>query len=285
MKAAPLAYARATTLDDVFALWRSGGEDARLLAGGQSLVASLNLRLTEVSALIDINHVEALGGIEDRGDHVRIGAMTRHRDLAGSELLRIHAPLLVEAAHQIAHPAIRTRGTIGGSLAYADPAAELPACMVALGAKLVLLSEGGVERRIAADDFFLGLFEVALAPFEMIGAVEIPKMNPGGRQRLSELARRSGDYAVVGIAAVAEGNGSSLTALRPVFFGIGDRPIHATRAAEAVLSGKDEGASLAALQSEIGPSSDMNGSSDYKRHLAGVLFRRVLADLSREPGR
>lgn len=282
MKAAPLAYARATSLDDVFALWRSGGEDARLLAGGQSLVAGLNLRLADVPALIDINHVETLSGIEDVGGSIRIGALTRHRELAQSPLLARHVPLLPQAAHQIAHPAIRTRGTVGGSLAYADPAAELPACMVALDATFILFSEGGAERRIPADDFFLGLFETALNPFEMIGAIEIPKIAPGGRHRLLELARRSGDYAVVGLAATAAFEGDRLSKLSPVFFGIGDRPVLADLAAQMVLDGRGMDAALEALRSEIAPSSDMNGSAEYKRHLAGVLFRRVLADLSRE---
>lgn len=277
MKAASLGYARATSLDEVFALWREAGEDARLIAGGQSLVASLNLRLSDVPALIDINHVEALSGVNDRGDVVRIGALTRHRDLLDSPLLAEHAPLLPQAAQQIAHPAIRTRGSVGGSLAYADPAAELPACMVALDATLVLLGEDGAERRVRSDDFFLGLFETALRPFEMIVAVEVPKCLPGGRQRLIELSRRSGDYALVGVAACAAD--AALSRARIVFFGVGEKADLAAGASRAASEGADEAALHGALMEDIDPMSDMNGTAAFKRHLAGVLLRRVLADL------
>jgi carbon-monoxide dehydrogenase medium subunit len=277
MKAAPLGYARATSLDDIFALWREGGEDARLIAGGQSLVASLNLRLSHVPALIDINHVEALSGVTDCGNAVRIGALTRHRDLLDSPLLAAHAPLLPQAARQIAHPAIRTRGSVGGSLAYADPAAELPACMVALDATLVLLGAGGSERRVRSGDFFLGLFETALRPFEMIVAVEVPKRPAGGCQRLIELSRRSGDYALAGVAACAAD--TALSNARIVFFGVGERAVLAAGASRAASEGADEAALHDALMEDIDPVSDMNGTAEFKRHLAGVLLRRVLADL------
>ncbi|MEH6717867.1 MAG: xanthine dehydrogenase family protein subunit M [Aurantimonas endophytica] len=277
MKAASLGYARATSLDEVFALWREAGEDARLIAGGQSLVASLNLRLADVPALIDINHVEALSGVTDCGDVVRIGALTRHRDLLDSPLLAEHAPLLPQAARQIAHPAIRTRGSVGGSLAYADPAAELPACMVALDATLVLLGDDGAERRVGAEDFFLGLFETALRPFEMIVAVEVPKCPSGGRQRLIELSRRSGDYALVGVAACAAD--AALARTRIVFFGVGEKAVLAAGACRAASEGADEAALHGALMEDIDPMSDMNGTAAFKRHLAGVLLRRVLADL------
>ncbi|MBB4004806.1 FAD binding domain-containing protein [Aurantimonas endophytica] len=277
MKAASLGYARATSLDEVFALWREAGGDARLIAGGQSLVASLNLRLADVPALIDINHVEALSGVTDCGDVVRIGALTRHRDLLVSPLLAEHAPLLPQAARQIAHPAIRTRGSVGGSLAYADPAAELPACMVALDATLVLLGDDGAERRVGAEDFFLGLFETALRPFEMIVAVEVPKRPSGGRQRLIELSRRSGDYALVGVAACAAD--AALARTRIVFFGVGEKAVLAAGACRAASEGADEAALHGALMEDIDPMSDMNGTAEFKRHLAGVLLRRVLADL------
>lgn len=283
MKAAPLAYARATSLNEIFVLWREAGEDARLIAGGQSLVASLNLRLSDVPALIDINHVAALSGVTDCGEVVRIGALTRHRDLLDAPLLAEHAPLLPQAARQIAHPAIRTRGSLGGSLAYADPAAELPACMVASDATLVLIGEDGEERRVGAEDFFVGLFETALRPFEMIAAVEVPKRPSDGRQRLIELSRRSGDYALAGVAACAAD--AALARTRIVFFGVGEKPVHAVGASGAAAEGAGETAMHAALMKDIDPMSDMNGTAEFKRHLAGVLLQRVVASLRSNEGR
>ena len=175
MKAPPFDYVRVAALPEVFALLQQHGDQARVLAGGQTLLATLNMRLSEPALLIDIGGLAALRGIALAGGMLRIGALTTHAEIESSALVAVHAPLLAQAAPHIAHRAIRNRGTLGGSLAYADPAAEWPACALALDATLVLASAGG-ERRVAANDFFTGLFETALAPGELIAAVELPTL-------------------------------------------------------------------------------------------------------------
>lgn len=272
MKPAPLAYARATDIGHALALWREAGPDARLIAGGQSLIAGLNLRLGEVPGLIDISRIEGLRGIEDRGHVLHIGALATHEAIGASKLVAQYASAMAQAAPLIAHPAIRTRGTIGGSLAYADPAAEWPAVVLALEGTVVIASAKG-ERRIAADDFFLGLFETALEPFEMIVAVEIPKAAAGERHVVKELARRSGDYAMVGLVARFAGARSRLA-----FFGVGDTPVLATHAMAALGAGME--AASAALDDDLDPPDDLQASGAMKRHLAKVLLKRALADVA-----
>jgi carbon-monoxide dehydrogenase medium subunit len=277
MKPAPLAYLRANDVDHALSLWREAGPDARVLAGGQSLLAGLNLRVGEVSALIDIGRISSLRGVSDLGDALRIGALTRHADLARDPLIAQHAPALAQAAPLIAHPAIRTRGTIGGSLAYADPASELPACVVALDATIIVRSEAG-ERRVPATEFFFGLFETALEPFEMIVAIEVPKIAPGGRHVVLELARRSGDYAIAGIVLAAPA-GVSLSGARLAFFGVGPAPVLAVEAMAALESAGVEAACVA-LDGDLDPSADLQGSAEMKRHLAKVLLRRAVGRLT-----
>ncbi len=268
MKAPSFGYVKARDLGHVFDLLEAHGEDAKLLAGGQSLVPSLNLRLSSPAILIDLNAVAGLSGITETADHLVIGAMTRHAELERSDLLARHAPLVAAAMPHIAHPAIRNRGTIGGSLSFADPAAELPACMVALQAVLVLQGRAG-ERRVSADAFFKGLFETDLRPGEILSTVEIPKAAAGLRFAFDELARRHGDYAIVGLAGAATGD-----VLRLVYFGIGERPVHVMRAS-ALLREGDVAAAVAALADELQPNSDLHGGPATKRHLAGVLLRRA----------
>lgn len=282
MKASPLAIARAHDVAHAIALWREAGPDARLLAGGQSLLAGLNLRIGAVDALIDISRIAALRGVEDRGDRLRIGALTRHADLERNPLVAAHAPALAQAAPLIAHPAIRTRGTIGGSLAYADPAAELPACVVALDARILVSGPDG-EREIPASNFYLGLYETALAPFEMIVAVEVPKIGPGRRQVVMELARRSGDYAIVGLVLAADSDGTGLADPRLVYFGVGLAPVVAHGAMEALAGGQDLEAACAALDRDLDPPEDLQGTPEMKRHLARVLLRRAVAALEGPP--
>lgn len=274
MKAASLQYVRAHSLDEVFA-WH-GKSGVRLLAGGQSLLASLAFRLSEPETLVDIGRVDALRGISI-GPHggLRIGALTTHTQLGTDPLVRTHAPLLAEAVPLIAHPAIRNRGTIGGSLAYADPAAELPACCVALGASIVAVSARG-ERRIPASAFFTGLFETTLADEELIGAIEVPPVVSGERATILELARRSGDYAMVGLVARQTAGALSL-----VYFGVGATPVEARDAAAALGAGPWTPAALstavAALARDLEPPEDQHGNAAFKRHLAGVLLGRALA--------
>jgi aerobic carbon-monoxide dehydrogenase medium subunit len=274
MKPSPFAYARATDLDHLFNLWSEAGPEARLLAGGQSLFAGMSLRLADVPAVIDINHIDGLSGVTDAGDVLHIGAMTRHKMLAEDPLIRRYAPAIAEAAPLIAHPAIRTRGTIGGSLAYADPAAELPACVVALDASIVAQSASGT-RRIPASDFFRGLYETALEEFEMVVAIEVPKCTPPRRHKVLELARRSGDYAIAGLVLAADVQGEQLSDSRLVFFGVDDAPVMA-RGAMRALDGGDLQAAQEALGEDLDPPGDLQGGPETKRHLARVLLRRAV---------
>jgi carbon-monoxide dehydrogenase medium subunit len=278
LKAPLFAYAKPTNLDQVFDLMERYGDGAKLLAGGQSLIATLNLRLSTPALLIDINGVGGLSGVTTTNGVVRIGAMTRQRVLERSADIARSLPLLTQAIPNIAHPAIRNRGTIGGSLAFADPAAELPACSIALGARLVLASRSG-ERRVAASDFFKGLYETDLRSGEVLVAVEFPTAT-GYRSRFAELARRLGDYAMVGLAAHGKADGNRLSDLRLVFFGVDAKPIVAAAAAR-VLDGQIASAgrvaeAVAALADDLDPPADLNGSGATKVHLAGVLLGRVM---------
>lgn len=283
MKAPPFAYVRATSLTDAFKLWRDAGPEAKLLAGGQSLLATLAFRLSEPSTLIDISRVSELRGIAQTGGMIRVGALTTHAELGGHELVRRHAPLIAEAVPLIAHAAIRNRGTIGGSLAFADPAAELPACCVALDAVIVARNAAD-ERRIPAAEFFTGLYTTALRTHELIAAIEFPVAKPGERSTIIELARRSGDYAMAGIVARVKISGTTIVDPRLVFFGVGDGPVVAERAM-AAAGGKQVmpdtiATAQAALEADLDPAADQHGSPDMKRHLARVLLARALNRLA-----
>jgi carbon-monoxide dehydrogenase medium subunit len=283
MKAPPLRYLRAATLSEAFQLWRAAGPDARLLAGGQSLLAGLAFRLSDPGTLIDISRLRGLRGISEVGSAaIRVGALTTHAELGRHELVRRHVPLLAEAAPLIAHPAIRNRGTLGGSLAFADPAAELPACCVALDATIVA-HNGADERRIRSAQFFTGLYTTALRPYELISAVEFPVAKSGERSTILELARRSGDYAMAGVAAKARIVGSTLVDPQLVFFGLGDKPEVAERAMAAIggqqVLASTIAAAQAALDGDLDPPGDQHGSAPTKRHLARVLLARALTRL------
>ena len=279
MKAPPFAYARPETLAQVFELLREHGDGAKILAGGQSLMATLNMRLSAPDVLIDINRIDGLAGISVDGGNLRIGALTRHAEVMGSPEVAEHAPLIAQAMPHIAHPAIRNRGTFGGSVAFADPAAELPACVVALGADLVLEGPGG-QRRVAADDFFQGLYDTALADDEILVAAEIPSIASGYKSGFMELSRRHGDYAIIGLAAHGRIDGGSFSDMRLVYFGAGDRPVVA-RSAAAALDGQSTGddaleAAAAKLDDDLDPPEDLNADGPMRLHLARVLLRRTL---------
>ena len=283
MKPAPFAYARPESLEDAIGLLHEHGEDARVLAGGQSLMATLNMRLSAPALLVDIGRVAGLAGIEVTGDGLRIGAMTRHADVEASELVSANAPLIASAMPHIAHPAVRNRGTFGGSIAFADPAAELPACAVALGARMAIAGKGG-SRTVDADAFFLGLYETALGPDEILTAVEVPGIGAGWRSGFLEFARRQGDYAMIGLAAHVEVKGGRFGSGRLVFFGVGERPVLAVQSA-TLLQGESWsdalGARIAeALKEELDPFEDLNADAAMRRHLAGVLVKRVLGPLA-----
>jgi carbon-monoxide dehydrogenase medium subunit len=284
VKPSAFAYAKARTVDHAIELL--GREDgARVLAGGQSLIATLNMRLDAPKLLVDINGISGLDGIAERGGMVEIGALTRHAQAMASPVIARAAPLLAKAYPHIAHPAIRNRGTIGGSIALADPAAELPACLLALGGEVDIVGRGG-KRTVKADDFFHGLFDTALAPGEILTAVRVPAATPPMRYGFAELARRHGDYALVGLAASARAVGSGFADLRLVFFGIGTTPVRA-RAAERALAGDaPDLASLEAaamgLATDLNPEDDIQASAKTKKHLAGVLLRRVLREMQEQ---
>jgi carbon-monoxide dehydrogenase medium subunit len=273
VKAPAFDYVRPESLDAALAMLGQfpGG---KLIAGGQSLLAALNLRLSQPSHLIDIGRLEELCGIAVRGGRLRIGALTRHAELMASPEIAAHAPLLAEAIHHVAHPAIRTRGTIGGSLANADPAAELPACMLALAARIEAVSLRG-RRMIPAGSFFTGLFETALAPDEILSAVEIDLPSHDAVHGFAELARRGGDYAIVGLAAQGRVAGGQFAALRLAYFSVGARATLASGAAAALVGGSLERAAEALAQ-DLEPHDDLQASAATRLHLAGVLLRRVV---------
>lgn len=274
MKASVAGYARAQSLGHAFDLLQSAQGEAVVIAGGQSLVASLNLRLSEEAMLVDIRHVPELRGLALHGDFLRLGALTRHAELAKDPLVAEHAPLLTQAAPLIAHAAIRSRGTLGGSLANADPAAELPACMIALGAE-ILVRSATQERRIPAEEFFEGLFTTALEEGEIIVAIDVPLREASDRHVIQELTRRSGDYAIVGLAAVR-----TAQSVRLAYFGVSDKPVLAEGAMEILNSGGSTEDAVSALRDDLDPESDPHASAAYRHQLAAVLLRRVMAEMT-----
>ena len=280
MKAPSFDYARPGSLPDAFALLARHRDGAKILAGGQSLMATLNMRLSAPEILVDINVIPGLSGITLADGMLRIGALTRHAEVEKSPLIALHAPLIAQAMPHVGHVAIRNRGTFGGSLAFADPAAELPACAVALGARLVIESGRG-RRTVEAAAFFQGLYRTALAPDEILVAAEIPRAPPEARHGFAELARRHGDYAMIGLAANATLRGGVFDAVKLVYFAAGDRPILAEKAAAALArrpnSAATRDACAEALAGDLDPPDDLNADPAMRVHLAKVLTRRVLA--------
>jgi len=274
VKPAPFAYKKARSLDEAIALLGEH-KDARLLAGGQSLIATLNMRLSAPALLIDINGISGRDGISQNGNTVEIGALTRHVAAERSDVIAQHAPLIARAMPHIGHAAIRNRGTLGGSIAFADPAAELPACLLALDGEVDAAGPQG-KRTIKAADFFKGLFETALGPQDVLTAIRVPAAGKDTRVGFAELARRHGDYAIVGLAACARANGKALSDVRLAYFGVGSTPVRAKKA-EAALANGDIDAAVAAL--DLDPSDDVQATGAVKKHLAGVLLRRVARQL------
>ena len=282
MKAAAFEFERATSVQHALTLMAKHGDDAKLIAGGQTLMATLNMRLSEPALLIDISSLAELREIKLTDTALRIGALTTHRDIERSSLVAGYAPLLTQAAPHVAHIAIRNVGTLGGSLAFADPAAEWPVCAVALDATIVVVSESG-ERRIAAREFFTDLYETQLTQGEIIVACEFPLQTAGTRNVFLELARRHGDYAIVGVAAVGRVSNETVQNLQLSYLGMGSTPILA-RGAAAAIEGKalteiNIKAMNAALANELEPSSDLYTQTATKHHLARVLTLRALRQL------
>ncbi|MCP4618704.1 MAG: xanthine dehydrogenase family protein subunit M [Bradyrhizobium sp.] len=285
MKASAFAYARATSVANALELLVLHGEKAKVLSGGQSLIAAMNLRLIAPELIVDISDLKELRGIAVKGETLVIGALTRHADVLKSSDIVKCAPLLAAAVAHVAHPAIRNRGTVGGSLAQADPASELPACMLALGATMVVRGPGG-ERRIAAEDFFTGIYETMLAPQDLLVAVEVPVSLKGSAHFFQEFARRHGDYAIVGLAAQARLEGDKFADLRLGYFAVGDKPMLAKAAAKltgVALTPALLGEASVALADELDPHEDQQANAAMRRHLAKVLLARCVATLLNRP--
>ena len=285
MKASAFAYARATSVGNALELLVAHGDGAKVLSGGQSLMPAMNLRLLSPEILVDIGDLAELKGIEHRGDVLRIGALTRHVDLLKSAEIAAHAPLLTEAIAHVAHPAIRNKGTLGGSLAHADPASELPACMLALNATILVRGPDG-ERRIAAENFFTGIYETALSAQELLVAVEMPVSQQDSVHFFHEFARRHGDYAIVGIAVQAKVAGGVFKDLRIAFFAVGDRPVLAEAAARLIdvaVTPQILAEASTALCEELDPQEDQQASPEMRRHLAKVLLARGVSALLDRP--
>ena len=277
MKPSPFSYAKAKSLDHAIELLARPDGEARLLAGGQSLIATLNLRLSAPKLLIDLNGIGGLAGIAVKNDMVEIGAMTRHAEAERSADIARHAPLIALALPHIGHAAIRNRGTLGGSIAFADPAAELPACLLALGGEIDIVGPAG-KRTVQADDFFKGLFETALGPRDVLTAIRLPAAANDTRVGFAEFSRRHGDYAMVGLAACAQVDGKGLGDVRLAYFGVGNVPLRAKKAETRLTEGSIDDA-VKALASDLDPSGDVQATGATKLHLAGVLLRRVATQL------
>jgi carbon-monoxide dehydrogenase medium subunit len=285
MKASAFAYARATSVANALDLLSTHGEKAKVLSGGQSLLPAMNLRLIAPELVVDIGELAELRGIAVKGNVLTIGALTRHADLLKSPQIAAHAPLLKRAVAHVAHPAIRNRGTIGGSLAQADPASELPACMLALGATIIARGTSG-ERRIAAREFFTGIYETVLAPQELLVAVELPVTAENSAHFFHEFARRHGDYAIVGLAAQAIVTNGQFADLRLGFFAVGDRPLLARSAGklvDVVITPAVLARAASALHGELEPLEDQQATPAMRRHLAKVLLMRCISSLLARP--
>ena len=279
MKFPAFHYLRPTSVTKAVDQLAEHGDDARILAGGQTLMPVLAMRLAEPEVLIDLGRIESLRGIALEDGALRLGAMTRYVDLERSPLVAEHAPLIHCALPYVAHVAIRNRGTIGGSVALADPAAEMPACLLVLGAEFELTSSEG-NRRVAAEDFFLGLYETACKETEILTAIHVPTSQklalPGRRVGFYEIARRHGDYALAGAAATGRVEDGRVRDLRVAMFGCDDRPILAIAAARLADEGAIDGEGLA---EDISPTSNINGDAGMRLTHARVAFRRAVADL------
>lgn len=266
-------YVRAGSAEEAIALISEHGSDAKFLAGGHSLLPLMKLRLAQPAVLVDIGRLKDLSYIKEDGDHIAIGALTRHMDVEKSPILAQHSPLLAHAAGHVGDPQVRHRGTIGGSIAHADPASDLPATTLALGATYVVQGPNG-SREIAASDFYRGFLESDLAEDEMLTEIRVPKMNGAGWS-FQKFNRRAQDWAIVGVAAWRR-NGSSGVAL----VNMGQVPVLAAQVSTALTGGASiaDAAELAAADAE--PSADNNASVEYRTHLAKVLVRRALEEAS-----
>jgi carbon-monoxide dehydrogenase medium subunit len=265
-------YVRVSSAEEAIGALGEHGEDAKLLAGGHSLLPLMKLRLATPSVLVDVGRLRDLAYVRDAGDHVAVGALTRHRDLETSDLLAAEAPILAHAAGQVGDPQVRHRGTIGGSVAHGDPASDLPAVLLALRATFVARGPGG-EREITSDEMFTGFLETALGPDELLTEIRVPKAGGAGWS-FQKLNRRAQDWAIVGVALVrGDAPGVGLV-------NMGSTPLRASAVETALASGSSDDDAAALADDGTEPPADINGSIEYRRHLSRVLVRRALAEAS-----
>ena len=267
---AAFEYRRAATVAEAIRLLSDGGDEAKLLAGGHSLLPLMKLRLAAPALLIDIGRLGELSYVRDNGDRISVGALTRHRDVETNDILRAHAPLLAHVAGQVGDPQVRHRGTIGGSIAHGDPASDLPAACLALGATFKVVGPGG-ERQIAASDFFRGFLETALEPDEVLTEIGVPKATGAGWS-FQKFNRRAQDWAIVGVAAV----GGSRPGVALV--NMGPTPLRAGAVEQALAPGVSAAEAASHASDGLDPPEDLNASAEYRRHLAQVLVRRALEE-------
>jgi carbon-monoxide dehydrogenase medium subunit len=281
MKPAPFTYIAASSLDQALALKGEYGDEARFLAGGQSLIPAMNFRLARPAVLIDINPLSELGRIDrSSAEDIRVGALARYRSLEKDAGFLQACPLFADALPHIAHPQIRNRGTIGGNLAHADPASELPAVATAMGARMRIRSQHG-ERELPASDFFAGLLTTSLEPEEMLVEIAFPAPPPRSGSCFLEIARRRGDFALAGVAAIVSlDEDGRCTGLRLALCGVGDTPVDASDAAASLIGQRCTDKAIETVAAEvknaIDPPGNVHASADYQRHIAGVLTRRAI---------
>jgi carbon-monoxide dehydrogenase medium subunit len=270
-------YVRAGSVDEAVAALRESGDDAKVMAGGQSLIPLLRLRLAYPSVVVDVGRVSEMRGVREDGDHLVIGAMTTHYEVLHDPLIRQHAGLIAAATETVADPAVRHRGTFGGSLAHADPAGDLPAVALALGAEFVVAGSGG-RRTVAAADFFLDYLQTAIAADEVLVEVRVPKLGAGWGYRYEKFQRVAQAWAIVGVAAAVRRDNGSIAEARVALTNMGATPVRAAGVEEALAGGSLDAIGPAAERAAEGtsPPSDLSGRADYREHLARVLTRRAV---------
>ncbi|HEX7188423.1 MAG TPA: xanthine dehydrogenase family protein subunit M [Actinomycetes bacterium] len=274
---AQFEYTRAGSVDEAVATLGEHGDEAKVMAGGQSLIPLLRLRLAYPEFVVDVSRVGEMTGIREDGDQLVIGAMTTHHDVMHDELVRRHCGLIAQATETVADPAVRHRGTFGGALAHADPASDLPAVAVALGAEMVVAGSSG-RRTVPAGEFFLDYLQTALEPDELLVEVRVPKLGDGWGFRYEKFHRVAQSWAIVGVAAAVQRSNGSIAATRVGLTNMGATPIRASGVEEALTGGGLDGIAAAAERAaeRTSPPSDLNGKADYREHLARVLTRRAL---------
>jgi carbon-monoxide dehydrogenase medium subunit len=272
---APFDYDVAESLDHAIELLGTGGGDAKLLAGGHSLIPAMKLRIARPEKVVDIGRLSDLAYVRDGGTHVAIGALTRHAAVAADPLLAEHCPIVSFTAGQIGDPQVRHRGTLGGTLSHGDPASDMPAVMLALGAELVAHGKGG-ERVILATDFFTGVFETALAPDEVLVEARVPKLGASTGWAYLKANRRAQDWATVGVAALVHRDNGSVAGASVGLVNMGGTPLRAKAVEDALASGSSAADAAALVAEGAEPPSDQAGSSEYRAHLAQVIARRAL---------